>query len=204
MLYDSLIRYGDCYRLRITGSPDNFLNNITKFKDDWKPYNPRKNIERYGLSITSLDGGLSGIPDIDSVREYNLKNNVRLREPDFKTKTPVYPFAIEWLDLFKNDLGRTHVIKMPAGGHFPPHRDDYSIENDSFRLFIPLKDCNYPQMFFILDNNILHFNHGSVYFINTCKEHTVFTVSDESMFIVANIILSERSVETVLNNLLIT
>jgi len=204
MLYDSLIRYGDCYRLNITGDPDNFLNNITKFKDDWKPYNPRKNIKRYGLSITSLDGGLSGIPDIDSVREYNLKNNVRLREPDFKTKTPVYPHAAEWLDLFKNDLGRTHVIKMPIGGCFPPHRDDYAIENDSFRLFIPLKNCKYPQMFFILDNKILNFDHGCVYFINTCKEHTVFTVSDESTFIVANIILSERSVETVLNNLSIT
>jgi len=205
MLYESLIRYGDCYQLK--NPPDvnhNFLNDIKRFDNDWKPYNPRKKIERYGLSITSLDGQLSGIPDIDSIREYNLKHNLELDEPDFKTKTPVYQYASKWLDPFEGFIGRTHVIKMPPGGCFPPHRDEYSIEMVSFRLFIPLINCNYPKMFFILDGKTLYFDHGSVYFINTCKEHTVFTVADESYFIVANIILSEESVEAVLDNMSIT
>ena len=41
----------------------------------WVKYNPRKDgYNRYGLSVTSADGGFSGIPDLDSLREYNKIN----------------------------------------------------------------------------------------------------------------------------------
>ena len=49
------------------------MKEMEPFKDEWKPYNVRKPNNRWGLSITSLDGGLSGIPDLDSVYEYNKK-----------------------------------------------------------------------------------------------------------------------------------
>ena len=54
------------------------------FKDDWKPYNLRKSHQRWGLSITSLDGGLSGIPDLDSLYEYNKKNGTNIANPRYK------------------------------------------------------------------------------------------------------------------------
>ncbi len=204
MLYECLTRYGDCYQLNFKSNINKFLKSLETFNNDWKQYNPRKNVNRYGLSITSLDGNLSGIPDLDSVREYNVKNNLELDEPDFNKKTNVYQFASEWLNPFDGYIGRTHVIKMGPTGMFPPHRDEYSTELVSFRLFVPIAGCNYPNMFFILDNKILYFNHGYAYFINTCKEHTVFTTSGESVFIVANITLSENSVTTVLENLTIS
>ena len=34
---------------------------------EYVQYNPRKPINRYGLSVTSLDGGCSCIPDLDSL-----------------------------------------------------------------------------------------------------------------------------------------
>ena len=203
-IYDCLARYGNCYALKDRISPSKIIRKLSDYEDSWVPYNPRKNIPREGLSITSLDGGLSGIPDLDSVREYNVKNNLELDEPDFNKKTNVYQFASEWLNPFDGYIGRTHVIKMGPTGMFPPHRDEYSTELVSFRLFVPIAGCNYPNMFFILDNKILYFNHGYAYFINTCKEHTVFTTSGESVFIVANITLSENSVTTVLENLTIS
>lgn len=203
-LYDSLTRYGDCYELRFNVSTKVILNKLLNFKDKWVSYNPRKNIPRYGLSITSLDGGLSGIPDLDSLREYNIKNNLNLDEIDFNKKTELWNLVDQGLGEFDGHLGRTHFIKMDKTGCFPPHRDQYFRDIKSFRLFIPVAKCNSPGTYFILDNKILNFEHGKVYFINTCKEHTIFTMSGSSLFVVANIILSEESVDKVLNNLSIT
>ena len=48
---------------------------LDNFSEHWKPYNPKKHPGREGLSVTSLDGGFSGIPDLDSIREYCIENN---------------------------------------------------------------------------------------------------------------------------------
>ena len=53
--------------------------------------------------------------------------------------------------------------------------DHYERENKSFRLFLPIYNCNPPFNYFILDDKILHFEHGRMYFLNTCKEHIEFT-----------------------------
>jgi len=200
-LYDCLARYGNCYALKDWISPHEVMEKLSDYEDSWVQYNPRKNIPREGLSITSLDGGLSGIPDLDSVREYNVKNNLLLDETSFNKTTELWPIVEPVLSRFKNHLGRTHFIKMHQTGCFPTHRDFYYREIKSFRLFIPLYNCNPPYTYFILDNQILNFEHGQVYFLETCKEHTVFTCDTESLFVVANIILDEKSVDLVLDNM---
>lgn len=199
-LFDNLTRYGDFYELKYKVDFKK-IEELKLYKNDWVQYNPRKNIERYGLSITSLDGQLSGIPDLDSIREYNNKHGLQLDEPDFNKKTELWPLVSDCLEPFEKHLGRTHFIRMPRGGHFPPHRDQYSRNFSTFRLFIPLHSCNPPLSYFILEDKILRFNHGQAYFINTCKEHTIFTMNEESLFIVANIITNEESIDTVLQNL---
>tara|TARA_A100001011_G_scaffold361461_1_gene409591 strand:- start:661 stop:1281 length:621 start_codon:yes stop_codon:yes gene_type:complete len=203
-LYDSLARYGDIYALKLNLSPKKVINQLKLYDSDWVAYNPRKNIPRKGLSITSLDGGLSGIPDLDSIRDYNIKHNLDLDETDFNKKTELWPLVQDALTPFENYLGRTHFIRMDRTGCFPPHRDDYSIDVNSFRLFIAIDGCNPPDNYFIIEEKICNFIPGKVYFINTCKEHTVFTTGSQSTFVVANIIISDESVNTVLNNLLIS
>ena len=204
MLYECLSRYGDFYSLKNYCDIKNIQEQLKLYENDWVLYNPRKDISRYGLSITSLDGGLSGIPDLDSIKEYNIKNNLSLDETNFNLKTELWPVVKEVLEPYGKNLGRTHFIKMSRGGYFPPHRDQYSRELNSFRLFLPVKGCNPPNTYFILDNRILNFDHGRLYFINTCKEHTLFTTGNESLFIVANVILNNESVDLVLNNLSIS
>lgn len=203
-LYDSLVRYGDVYALNLDLSPNKVIDELRLYETDWVAYNPRKNIPRKGLSITSLDGGLSGIPDLDSVKEYNIKHNVNLDETSFNKRTELWPLVQDALAPFENYLGRTHFIRMERTGCFPPHRDQYSIDVNSFRLFIAINGCNPPDNYFIVDGKIHNFIPGKVYFINTCKEHTVFTTGSESTFVVANIIISDKSVNAVLNNLLVS
>ena len=203
-LYDSLARYGDIYALKLNLDPKKVMNELKLYDSDWVAYNPRKNILRKGLSITSLDGGLSGIPDLDSIREYNIKHNLDLDETEYNKKTELWPLVQDALTPFENYLGRTHFIRMDRTGCFPPHRDDYSIDVNSFRLFIAIDGCNPPDNYFIIEEKICNFIPGKVYFINTCKEHTVFTTGSQSTFVVANITISDESVNTVLNNLLIS
>ena len=203
-LYDCLTRYGDVYPLKLKIDPTKVMKQLQLYHHDWVQYNPRKSIPRRGLSITSLDGGLSGIPDIDSVKEYNQKHNLNLDEGNFKTKTELWPIVQDALKPFENNLGRTHFIQMDEAGHFPPHRDQYSIEVVSFRLFIPLRGCNPPNNYFIINEKIYHWNHGQVYFVNTCKEHTVFTTLGTSTFCVANVMVNEESVKNLLKNMLVS
>tara|TARA_B100001245_G_scaffold232630_1_gene215187 strand:- start:66 stop:698 length:633 start_codon:yes stop_codon:yes gene_type:complete len=197
--------YGDIIPLKYKLDYKKFEEGLELFKDKWVQYNPRKKIARYGLSITSLDGGFSGRPDLDSLKEYNIEHNLNLDEPDFKTLTPIWPYVESVLSKFKNHLGRTHIIKMSAGGQFPSHRDHYERENKTCRLFIPIYNCNPPFNYFILDDKVLHFDHGRLYFLNTCKEHIVFTSGrggdQQSMFIVANVNLTEESTDLILHNM---
>ena len=201
-LYSILTRYGDSYELNIKGNTGKLLENLEQFDNDWKPYNPRKGVNREGLSITSLDGNLSGIPDLDSIGEYNRQHKTKLTEHSFTTKTPVYQYCTEWLDFIKEDMCRTHFIRLHGGGYFPIHRDNKSIEIDNFRLFVPIKNCSYPDMTFVLDKKMLTFNEGSVYFLDTCKEHYLFNsgLNSTSTFMVINVKLTENAVRTVLKN----
>ena len=199
-LYNSLITYGQKFPTNLYMNPQEVMKDLEDFSEEWKPYNPRKKIAREGLSVTSLDGGLSGIPDLDSIREYCIKNQVILGEHSFNQETPVANIVRTYLDPFKGYVGRSHFIRMEEGGHFPPHRDDRRASVNNMRLFVPIKDCNPPKTFFMLDREPLYFDHGRAYFINTCMEHTLFSCYP-SLFLVMNVAVNEQTVQTLLDNM---
>ena len=73
-LYETLIQMGNIYELNFSIDIVALLEQLKTFQDQWVQYNPYKpNINRQGLSITSLDGGLSGIPDLYSLSEYQQR-----------------------------------------------------------------------------------------------------------------------------------
>jgi|TARA_B110000240_G_scaffold83107_1_gene94671 hypothetical protein len=196
-LYSTLTRFGSYYPLKLTFNVNSIIEELNN-NFNWVQYNPRKNIDREGLSITSLDGGMTGRPDLDSLHEYYKKTGIDLDEPDFNTKTPVYPLFSKWLDPFEKYLGRTHVIRLNSGGYFPPHRDNKMSSIPSFRLFLPLNYGN--GRYFLLEDSKMHFENGKMYFIDTAKMHTLFNANETPFyFVVANVILSEESVAKTLN-----
>lgn len=169
---------------------------IKSYQKHFKPYNPRKKgHNRYGLSITSLDGDFSGIPNLDSLYEYNKENGTRYGEGDFRQQTAFYKGCRELQDVmqsFNRFMGRSHILRLDKGGFFPPHRDFTGLVSSSFRIFIPL--CYSSQYVFILDNKKLSFEPGYPYFFNTVAEHSLFAFNDESYFAVFNIDLCKESV----------
>lgn len=211
-LYRDLTTFGSQYVLkRRMDDASNFVD-WTEEKFDYVRYNPRKENNRFGLSITSLDGGLSGRPDLDSVYEYNYENKTKWTERDFKTFTPVYEWESlkECLKPFEGHIFRTHILKLGPGGFFPPHRDhpdeDFHHTNkiifDTFRLIVPLKHCNPPYMNFVFENKILNWEQGVVYFVDTAKVHYLFNSSDEpSYWLVVNVDVNEDTVATICRNM---
>lgn len=207
-LYRDLTTFGAQYELKLRMNDSEDFVDWTEEKFKYVKYNPRKENNRYGLSITSLDGGLSGKPDLDSVYEYNKENGTEWTERDFKTFTPAY----EWESLkkclkpFEGHIFRTHILKLNTGGFFPPHRDhpdeDFrdtkKIVFDTFRLIMPLKDCDTPGMSFVLEDKILHWKQGSFYFVDTAKMHYLFNCQSEPAYwLVVNVDVNEDTVSQV-------
>jgi len=201
--YEHLALLGNCYPTNFTLNDTHGIVNTIEEKFDYVRYNPRKPIDRWGLSLTSLDGTMSGIPDLDSIREYNIENDTKYEEEDFNVPTLAYPYFQEVLYPFEPWLFRTHILKLNPGGFFPPHRDVLGLR--SFRLIVPLKNCGAPGVNFILDDKILNFEEGRTYFVDTVKMHYIFNATlDPSYWLVMNVKCNEKSVEEVLLNLMQT
>ena len=201
MSYNSLLSFGDLIPLKIRCDVKKLFNEVKDFK--YLQYNPRKDIKRYGLSITSLDGNIDGI-DLDSIKEYNQENNTQYDELSFKAFTKVYYESNEVqkiVEPFLGHIGRSHILHLPEGGYFPPHRDlpVYVEQQNSLRILVPLKSCNPPDMYFMYEDKPLHFEHGRAYFLNTNKSHNLFAYKDSYM-IVLNIEANEEVYQIIGDN----
>lgn len=203
-LYQYLTTYGSVYE---TGM---FLNDPKKFVDwteenfEYVRYNPRFGENRYGLSITSLDGSVSGVPDLDSLTEYAKETGKQYREEDFTTFTPV----AEYEDLkiaiapIRDHIVRSHILKIEQGGFFPPHRDVSGFAFDNFRLIVPLKSMDSPDFNFIMEDKILSWKTGRFYFLDTAKMHYLFNLGkNPSYMIVFNVRLDTPVVKYITSNL---
>lgn len=203
LYYSMLTQLGDVIKLDLDlENPIDFVK-WTEKNYTYVQYNPNKPINRYGLSITSLDGGLSGIPDLDSLPEYNSKHNTNYDEKDFKVFTEVYYKNIALqnaLEPIKDSIFRSHVLKLSSGGFFPVHRDVLISNFNSCRILFPLRNTKSPNSFFILDDKILSLDEGTGYFLNTAKLHTVFNASSfDAYWIIVNVNLNESTYKKIIN-----
>lgn len=197
MDYRDLSQYGNQVELEVTTDAEKLISWIDTF--EWQKYNPRKDVNRWGLSVTSTDGTFNGI-DLDSLSEYNKEHGTTWGEKDFNVPTPVLNDQIkELLEPWEGYYYRTHFLKFGPGGFFPPHRDwDYSGgQIDTFRLIMPLRNVNPPQFNFILDGQQLHWDVGRMYFLDTLKMHYLFNSSfTDSYWLVVNVgINNEKTIE---------
>lgn len=176
---------------------------LEPFANDWKTYNPRKPNNRQGLSITSLDGKLSGIPDLDSLFEYNKQNNTSITEANINVKTPVasnISVIQRLLDTF-DTLGRSHFIRLNRGGFFPPHRDGKILDVTCFRIITMCQNCEPGQFVFLYEDKKVILEPGRPYFFNTRKEHSVFSYVDNSVQCVLNVPLTAENYKCVVRSL---
>ncbi len=202
-LHNKLSRLGCLYSLnRNINDLDSQIGSLDK-SSLWKPYNPRKENNRFGISLTSLDGGASGEINLDSIFEYNKENGTNYNELSFRVKTTFFENNEALKNLihpWENYLGRSHVIKLNTGGFFPWHRDSYGLVADSFRLISFLPSSQYS-MVVLLDGEILKYQPGQLYFMDTAKEHCLFSFCDNQYVIVFNVETNKETVRSVFSQL---
>ncbi len=191
---------GEFYPLGIFIEPELVKRQLQEFDAQWKVFNPSKpQCNRFGLSVTSIDGGLSGIPDLTSIAEYNNKNGTKLNEEDFKVTTEVFHKCTaihELLNPFTPYLGRTHFIKLHEGSFFPYHRDCYTKFDNTFRIFVPLYTSTPRDFIFMMGMKRVELYSGTPYFVNSRIEHALASMDNNSISLIANIKLTFESVST--------
>ena len=197
-MYNDLLSYGDFIQLNNSCNSKELLEEIKDF--EWIKYNRRKNINRYGLSITSSDGTRNGV-DLASLWELSKEEGKIYDEDNFTTLTDVYHKSKEvqkLVDPFKPWLCRTHFLNFKKGGYFPPHIDSYRFNEQKFlRLLVPIQKCNPSWLYFMYEDKLLNFNRGYTYFLNTNKKHAIFSFNDESIMLVMNIKICKESVKKI-------
>ena len=132
--------------------------------------------------------------------EYNKENNTNLEEENFDVPTPVYEQSDElqkFIAPYKQHLFRTHILKLDPGGFFPKHRDYFKDCFQHVRLISALKNpCT-----FLLEDKVLHWHVGRLYFLNTAKEHTIFNATgNASYWLVINCKLNKESFNIIYDN----
>ncbi len=185
--------FEDCIQLSL---PKLDLN-LSEFENQWKTYNPRKNIARWGLSITSLDGEMLGVPDLDSIYEYNNLNQTQFSESNFNVKTKLGQQFSNFID--RVDIGRSHIIKLGSGGFFPFHRD---LDQNTFRVIYCIDQCHPNNFVWLQGDQALRLGDSNWYIINTKKAHAVFSFFG-CQFAVFNVIQSEKSLRFLMDAFLI-
>lgn len=203
LLLQAIAGLGSVVELDFDVDPIKFDQDLAPFHDKWVQYNPRKAIARQGLSVTSLDGGLGGVPDLDSVMEYNRLHGTRYAEDSFTTPTPVFHHMSSLrglLDKFGPDLGRSHLIRFGKGGFFPPHRDAFGFGMTCFRIISLCRNCGRNQFVFLMNGERACLEAGKTYFVETRVDHSVFSFDDDCVILVLNVKLNERAFRSLMDS----
>ena len=189
--YHHIFQFGNQIHLKQGVNTGRLLNDLKQFDDKWYQYNEFKpEINRQGLCILNEDGVNKPGPAISSLLEWNMKHGTNWDDEDFVVPTPVYEKCIDLkylLEPIRPWINRTHFLKLPPGGYFPPHRDNHYLDAPVFRLIVPVANTTAPWMRFMLEDKTLQWSSGDLYAVNTTLEHTLFNAgSKDSIWIVIN------------------
>lgn len=199
-LFQQLHVYGDLIPLKFKLNVQAIEDQLQPFADRWVQYNKSKSSNaRRGLSITSLDGGMSGIPDLDSIYEWSQQTGKKVSEADFNQTTEAYRACREIHPLFESflpNVGRCRFVRFGAGGHFPPHRDgsvSFQVP-DYFRILVPLSETGEDAFHFVHDGRLVNYEVGRPYLFNALKTHSVVSFQDGALTLALSIALKQETV----------
>lgn len=204
-LYQQLFIYGDFIPLNFKINLDLYSKEIRQFDENWVIYNKQRgDTGRMGLSITSLDGGMSGYPDLQSLYQYAKETGKNISENKFCVPTEAFrkmSSLSEILSFFDNGFGRCRLVKFRNGGYFPPHRDQsirYNVP-DYFRIFVPLMNTGNNSLYFIYDDKKIAYEPGRAYLFNALKTHSVFSFVDDAHTFAMSLQLNEENIKRALD-----
>jgi len=163
---------------------------LTALDDMWQPYlrrdgimNDREGIPLFSIPGLDMKGGIS-MPDATKAMGRPLS------ELEFNQPTEAYyalPSLHTLLDYWQ-PLGRTFLVKLNAGGYFPPHKDTPLLTRNTFRVVAFLSDQNSLDQFeWEMDRRPVPTKEFTAYYCDTRQTHRTHSWAHNCIHLIMNI-----------------
>lgn len=172
-----------------------------KIQDLWRPFQPKEGIANDRESI--LIYGAQGAEPTDpcGLAQMAAKTGVKPSEDSMRTPTSAQPKLRCLEEVFGYfDLGRTFLVKLNQGGHYPPHRDHMLLTRPTFRLIAFLGDST-DRLKWEVEGQRVHFEPQRVYYVDTRKTHSLWSCAHDSPMCVFNVMKDWKNTMKVLSAL---
>lgn len=167
----------------------------------WVPFQPREGQynDRESILIFGIEGakatdpcGLSQLARIYGYKPSENDMNIPTEAKDLLS------CMHEVFDYF--ELGRTFLVRLNVGGHYPPHRDHMLLTRPTFRLIAFLGD-SVDSMRWEVEDKPVQFRPNTIYYVDTRKTHRLWSSSHKSTMMVFNVMKNWENTMKVLSKL---
>jgi hypothetical protein len=177
--------------------------NEAEMKDWWRPFQPKEGVVNDRDSIMVYGPKDSNPWDPCGLAQMAAKLGYK---PDEDSMT--YPTIAkdkltaltEVFDYFE-PLGRSFLVRLNAGGHYPPHRDHCTLNRPTFRLIAFLDDASIDHLRWEVEDRQVRFIPNTLYYVDTRKTHRLWSSYAGSTMLVMNVLKTWNNVLKVMSRL---
>tara|TARA_B100000035_G_scaffold315084_1_gene333827 strand:+ start:48 stop:782 length:735 start_codon:yes stop_codon:yes gene_type:complete len=156
-------------------------------KDYWVPFQPKKGKSNDRESILiygpkdSHPSDPCGLAQLARIHGSKPSEMSMTYATEAKDKVQCLTEALDYFD-----FGRTFLVRLNAGGHYPPHRDHMLLTRPTYRLIAFLGDSTGPLRWEVEDH-LVHFEPNTLYYVDTRKTHRLWSSAHRSSMLVCNV-----------------
>jgi len=172
-----------------------------KLEEYWVPFQPKKGKSNDRESILIYGPKNAAPSDPCGLAQLARIHGFKPDEMSMTTPTEAkekVSCLTECLNFF--DFGRTFLVRLNAGGHYPPHRDHILLNRPTFRLIAFLGDTTGPLRWEVEDR-LVHFEPNTLYYVDTRKTHRLWSSAHKSTMLVCNVKKDWQNVLKVMSRL---
>ena len=179
---------GDWEKLKFKIDYKTFKKDKKNLKKWYRPFQPKKNIlnDRESILLYGLDGDTpiepTGLDQIYIKLGYKPKESEFCYPTEAKDQLTCCKEIFDWW----GNWGRSFLIKLNAGGFYPPHRDHFILQRDTIRLIGFIGDSS-DKLEWEIDGRRRYFQPNSLYYVNTAKLHKLSAWDHDCDMLVLNL-----------------
>lgn len=173
----------------------------SELTDLWRPFQPKIGVSNDRESILLYGAPGAEPTDPCGLSQMALKSGIKPLEDSMRTPTYAQPklkCLKEIFDYF--ELGRTFLVRLNQGGHYPPHRDCHILTRPTFRLIAFLGDST-GTLRWEVEGKRVYIEPNTLYYVDTRKIHSLWSSGPRSTMCVFNIIKDWKNTMKVLSML---
>ena len=188
--------------LKFSINNNQWRKDFQKLEQYWVPFQPwpGKQNDRQSVLVYGPDG--ANPSDSCGLSQLAKKYGKAPSEDSMIHPTKIKDELESMSEVFNYfDLGRTFVINLNAGGHYPPHRDQILLTRPTFRLIAFLGNNTSSNLRWEVEDNLMRFETNHIYYVDTRKTHRLWSSAPNSTMIVFNVFKNWKNVMRLMTKL---